>query len=116
MRHFARCDSLYNFWTPGTPCDETMEELLDQLGSALDPVERKRLSDEVQLHIMNQYQYFPLYWEQEATAWWPEVRGFAHSSPEATDSFRRFFHVWIDPDHKDDKSNRGQTSGPPGGL
>ena len=90
--------------------------LLDQLGSALDPVERKRLSDEVQLHIMNQHQYFPLYWEQEATAWWPEVRGFAHSSPEATDSFRRFFHVWIDPDHKDDKSNRGQTSGPPGGL
>jgi ABC-type transport system substrate-binding protein len=87
---------------------------LDQVDSTADPVKRKAISDEIQLHVMNQYMYFPLYWEQEAAAFWPEVRGYAHfPTPHG---FVKFQHVWIDPAHKDDKGFKAESSGIPGGL
>jgi ABC-type transport system substrate-binding protein len=114
LGHRYRCDSIYNAQTPGTECDAKLEDLFDQVDSAFDPVERQRLSDEIQLYIMEQYWKLPLFWEQEAQAWWPEVRGFA-AFPESSESFRKFAHMWIDPAHKDDSGFSGQTVGPPGG-
>jgi peptide/nickel transport system substrate-binding protein len=115
LGHHFRCVSTWNFWSPGTECDQKMEGLLDQVDSTVDPMERKKLSDEIQLYAMEQYWKFPLYWEQEAVAFWPEVRGYAHF-PTSQGSFLRFSHMWIDPDHKDDKGFRGQTTGVPGGI
>jgi peptide/nickel transport system substrate-binding protein len=112
---YLRCDSIENRWSPGTPCDEKLEGLLDQVDGTTDPVERKAISDEIQLHAMQQYMYFPLYWEQEAAAFWPEVRGYAHF-PTPYGSWLKFQSMWIDPAHKDDKGFSGQTTGLPGGL
>jgi ABC-type transport system substrate-binding protein len=70
---YLRCASVENRWRPGTPFYEKLEGLLDQVDTTANPVERKRISDEIQLHAMQQYMYFPLYWEQEAAAFWPEV-------------------------------------------
>jgi ABC-type transport system substrate-binding protein len=110
-----RCDSVRNFWTPGTECDTKMEGLLDQVDSTLDPVERKSVTDEIQLYVMEEYMRFPIYWEQEAMAFWPEVRGYV-AYPTASESFQQFSHMWIDPAHKDAKEFRGQTTGVPGGI
>ena len=80
-----------------------------------DPVERKRISDEIQLYAMEQYMFFPLYWEQEAVAFWPEVRGYSHY-PTPYGSWLKYQSLWVDPAHKEDKGFRGQTTGLPGGL
>src|SRR5919106_1354974 len=111
---YLRCSSYENRWSPGTPCDAKLEGLLDQVDSTADPVKRKAISDEIQLYVMNQYMYFPLYWEQEAVAFWPEVRGYAHFPTPY--GFVKFQHVWIDPAHKDDKGFQAESSGIPGGL
>jgi hypothetical protein len=114
LGHDFRCDSIgYNKQVPGTECDEKMEGLLHQVANTFDPMERKRLSDEIQLHAMKLYWKFPLFWEQEAQAFWPEVRGYA-SFPESSESFRKFAHMWIDPAHKDDRGFSGPTMGVPG--
>ncbi|MFQ6026959.1 MAG: ABC transporter substrate-binding protein, partial [Dehalococcoidia bacterium] len=115
MGQYFRCTSTGNHWMPGLDCDERMEGLLDQVASTIDPVERKRLSDEMQLYAMEQYWKFPIYWEQEAVSFWPEVRGYAHF-PAPFGSYRKHMHMWIDPAHKDDKGFKGQTTGIPGGL
>ena len=64
---------------------------------------------------MNKYVVFPIYWEQEAVAFWPEVRGYFHypgpSGPHVT-----WEQLWYDPAHKDDTGFSGQTSGAPGGI
>ena len=112
---YLRCASIENRWSPGTPCDAKLEGLLDQVDSTVNPVKRKAISDEIQLHAMEQYMYFPLYWEQEAVAFWPEVRGYAHF-PRPYGSWLKFQSMWIDPAHKDDKGFSGQTTGLPGGL
>jgi hypothetical protein len=64
---------------------------------------------------MKQYWKFPLYWEQEAVAFWPEVRGYAHF-PTSQGSFLKYYHMWIDPAHKDDEGFKGPTTGVPGGI
>ena len=64
---------------------------------------------------MEQYWKFPLYWEQEAVAFWPEVRGYVHH-PAPNSSFIKWEHIWIDPAHEDDRGFRGQTTGVPGGI
>jgi peptide/nickel transport system substrate-binding protein len=110
-----RCNAVRNLWNPGTECDQKMEELLDRVDSTLDPVERKRISDEIQLYAMEQYWKLDVYWETEAAAFWPEVRGYYHY-PKSNWHFWRWSHVWIDPAHKDDKGFRGQTTGVPGGI
>jgi peptide/nickel transport system substrate-binding protein len=115
MGHHFRCVSIWNFWTPGTECDQKMEGLLDQVDSTIDPIERKAISDEIQLYAMEQYWKFPLYWEQEAVAFWPEVRGYAHF-PTSQGSFLKYQHMWIDPAHREDTGFRGQTTGVPGGV
>jgi peptide/nickel transport system substrate-binding protein len=115
MGHHFRCVSIWNFWTPGTECDQKMEGLLDQVDSTIDPAERKRISDEIQLYAMKQYWKFPLYWEQEAVAFWPEVRGYTHF-PTSQGSFLKYYHMWIDPAHKDDKGFKEPTTGVPGGI
>jgi peptide/nickel transport system substrate-binding protein len=115
MGHHFRCVSTWNFWTPGTECDQEMEALLDEVDRTTDPAERKSLSDEIQLYAMEQYWKFPLYWEHEAVAFWPEVRGYVHY-PNSQGSFLKFQHMWIDPSHKGGKGYSGQTTGVPGGI
>jgi ABC-type transport system substrate-binding protein len=88
---------------------------LEELGPITDPAERKRVGDEIQLHLLAQYPYVSIYWEQEAVAFWPEVRGFVHV-PSPTTGFLHAIFMWIDPAHKDDTGFKGQTSGVPGGL
>jgi peptide/nickel transport system substrate-binding protein len=112
---FLRCDSSGNHWTPNGPCDEEIVALLDQAQTELDFTARKALSDEIQLRAMKTYGSFPVYWEQEAVSFWPEVRGYAHF-PAPNGSFLKFMHLWIDPAHKDDTGNKGQTTGVPGGI
>jgi len=114
---YLRCDSFSNLWSPGGPCeqDTTMKELLGKVDSTVDPVERRKFSNELQLHAMRQYSKIPLYWEREAVAFWPEVRGWAHF-PAPFGSWQKYQHMWIDPSHKDDKTFKGQTSGLPGGI
>ena len=115
MGYYFRCASPNNHWTPGLACDETAEALLDQAATTIDPAERKAISDQLQLYAMEQYWRFPLYWEQEAVAFWPEVRGYAHH-PQPSGSFVRWEQLWIDPSHAGDTGFSGQTSGVPGGL
>ena len=112
---FLRCDSQGNDWTPNGPCDLEIVALLDQAQTELDFTARKALSDEIQLRAMRLYGSFPVYWEQEAVSFWPEVRGYAHF-PAPNGSFLKFMHLWIDPAHKDDTGNKGQTTGVPGGI
>ena len=115
MGYYFRCASALNHWTPGSECDGTMETLLDQAATTIDADQRKAISDELQLYAMEQYWKFPLYWEQEAVAFWPEVRGYNHH-PQPSSSFVRWEHMWIDESLKDQGGYSGQTTGVPGGL
>ena len=112
---FLRCDSTSNDWTPNGPCDLDIVALLDQAQVELDADKRRDLAHQIELAAMKQYSSFPVYWEQEAVSFWPEVRGYAHF-PAPFGSYRKFMHLWIDPGHKDDTGNAGQTSGVPGGV
>jgi ABC-type transport system substrate-binding protein len=113
---YFRCDSSRTyFFYPDGECDQTMEDLLDQVDRALDPVERKRLSDEAQLRALENYWKMPLYWEQEAQAFWPEVRGYVYQM-SSSGHWRQFAHMWIDPAHREDKGFKGHTTGVPGGI
>ena len=115
MGSYFRCDSTGNLWTPGTDCDPEMETLLDQALNEADPVKRREISDKIQLKAMREYWKFPLYWEQEAVSFWPEVRGYFHH-PQPSGAHTDYEQMWIDPSHKDDTGNAGQTSGVPGGI
>ncbi|MCH8744443.1 MAG: hypothetical protein IIB31_02205, partial [Chloroflexi bacterium] len=112
---WLRCASIENRWTPGTDCDAKLEALLDQVDSTVDFAKRKAISDEMQLYAMEQYMIFPVYWEQEAVAFWPEVRGYAHF-PTPYGSWMKYQGLWIDESLRDDKSSSGQTTGYPGGI
>jgi len=114
LGHYYTCESLYNFQTPG-PCDEEVEAAFLELSGTIDPVERKKLGDQIQLRVMSQYWLTPYLWESEAVSFWPEVRGYYHFQSNSAAGMRRFWHMWIDPAHKDDKGNRGQVAGAPGG-
>ncbi len=115
LGNYLRCDSIENRWTPGTDCDQKLEELLDRVDGTTDPAERKAISDEIQLYAMGIYMWFPLYWEQEAVAFWPEARGYSHY-PAPFGSWLKYQHMWIDPAHANDKGFSGQTTGLPGGV
>ena len=115
MGYYFRCVSSNNHWTPGTDCDQKAEDLLDRVATTVDAAARKALSDELQVYAMEQYWKFPLYWEQEAVAFWPEVRGYYHH-PQPSGSFVRWEQLWLDESHKDDSGFSGQTSGVPGGV
>ncbi len=114
LGHYHRCDSLFNFQTPGTECDATSEALFKELSGAVEPAVRKELGHELQLYLMNQYWNFPVMWEEEAVAFWPEVRGYSHF-PGPTSSHLRWAHMWIDPARYDDTGFSGQITGVPGG-
>ena len=64
---------------------------------------------------MSQYWKLPVYWEQEAVAFWLEVRGYVHF-PAPFGSWVKYQHMWVDPSHKDDKGFKGQKTGLPGGI
>lgn len=116
MGAYIRCTSNDNRETPPDDlCDPEMEQLLDQVDGTVDFAERKALSDEIQLKEMARYYRFILYWEQEAVAFWPEVRGYVHF-PTPYGSWLKYQGFWMDPSHKDDKGYKGQTTGLPGGL
>ncbi len=114
LGHYHRCDSLFNFQTPGTDCDATAEAMFQELSQLTEPADRKELGHKLQLHLMSQYWNWPVFWEEEAVAFWPEVRGYSHF-PGPTSSHLRWAHMWIDPAHKDDTGYSGQTTGVPGG-
>ena len=115
LHRYVSCDSPLNRWEPGWVCDESIEALLDQAQVETDPDKRLALAREIELAAMKQYSSFPIYWEQEAAAFWPEVRGYVHhQSPVG--SFLKFMHMWIDPAHINDTGYAGQTSGVPGGM
>ena len=100
---------------PDQECDEKLEALFDQIDGTTDFTDRKKLSDEAQSYIMEQYWKIPLYWEQEAVAFWPEVGGYAHF-PAPFGSFVKYQHLWINESKRDDKGYSGQMSGLPGGI
>ena len=114
MGHYFRCNSVGNNLTPGTDCDPEMESLLDQALSEGDAVRRKEISDQIQLKSMREYWKYPLYWEQEAVAFWPEVRGYFHH-PQPSGAHTQYEQMWINNEFKDDKGNTGQVAGVPGG-
>ncbi|MCH8061215.1 MAG: hypothetical protein IH861_01790 [Chloroflexi bacterium] len=114
MGHYMRCISPNNHWTPQLPCDDFAEDLLERAGSTVDTNTRKAISDELQIYAMEQYWKFPLYWEQEAVSFWPEVRGYAHQ-PQPSGSFVRWEQLWLDPSHAGDTGFSGQITGIPGG-
>jgi ABC-type transport system substrate-binding protein len=116
MGAYLRCESIDNRETPPNDiCDPAMEKLLDEVDSIVDFEERKAKSDEIQLKAMRDYYRFPIYWEQEAVAFWPEVRGYVHY-PTPYGSWMKYQSMWMDPAHKDDSGFSGQTTGLPGGL
>ena len=115
VAEYLRCDSLYNHWTPYGPCDESIVALLDQAQVEPDLDKRLALAHQIELAAMKQYSSFPVYWEQEAAAFWPEVRGYVHF-PQPFGSYRKFMHLWVDTAHKDDTGNAGQTEGVLGGF
>lgn len=112
---FLRCDSAGNYWTPNGPCNQSIVDLLDQAQTELDPAKRLALAQEIELAAMKEYGSFPVYWEQEAVSFWPEVNGYSHF-PAPNGSFLKFMHLWIDPADKDNTGNAGQISGVPGGA
>ena len=114
LGHYHRCESHYNFQTPGTACDPTSEAMFEELSQLTEFEDRKTLGHELQLYLMAQYWNFPSFWEQEAVSFWPEVRGYVHF-PSPTGSHRRHHHMWINPDHYNDTGFSGQTAGVPGG-
>ena len=79
LGHYHRCASLYNFQTPGTECDATAEAMFEELSKLTEPAERKKLGQEIQVYLMAQYWNFPVFWEEEAVSFWPEVRGYSTS-------------------------------------
>ncbi len=111
---FPGCDSWSNSWTPSL-CNEDIVALLEQVRNESDDQERLQLAHQVELARMSHYNQFPLYWEMEAAAFWPEVRGYTHF-PEPAGSFLKFMHMWINPNRKNDTGYAGQTSGVPGGF
>jgi peptide/nickel transport system substrate-binding protein len=113
---YLRCDSQGNDWTPPNDnCDQAIVTLLDQAQTELDPAKRLDLAHQIELAAMNQYSSFPVYWEQEAVSFWPEVNGYSHF-PAPNGSFLKFMHLWIDPADKDNTGNSGQMAGVPGGI
>lgn len=112
---YTRCVSIENRWTPGTECDTELETLMDQVDGTADRTARKEISDEIQLYVMENYMWFPLYWEQEAVAFWPEVKGYSHF-PTPYGSWLKYQHMWIDPADREAGGFSGQTTGLPGGL
>lgn len=115
MSFYYGCASATNFQTPQNNCDAGSEDLLADLAAATSPADQKAASDAVQLYLMGRYLRFPLYWEQEAAAFWPEVRGYVHQ-PQPSGPFMRWEQTWIDESHADDSGFKGQTSGVPGGI
>src|SRR5919106_3603751 len=121
MGHYFHSGSLGdNLMAPAPPPSiqeqqDHVDAELAKLAATIDPVERKAISDELQIYLMENYWRLPVYWEQEAVAFWPEVRGYVHA-PEPSGSHTRFEQMWIDPAHKDDTGNQGQTTGLPGGI
>ena len=114
LGHYHRCASLYNFQTPGSECNASVEAKFEELGQMTAFEDRKKLGQEIQIELMNLYWNFPSFWEQEGVAFWPEVRGYVHF-PGPTSSHLRWAHMWIDPNHYNDSGFAGQTQGVPGG-
>ena len=109
-----RCD----FWrneAATNPCDANIANLMSQARIETDYGKRLELAHQIELSLMNQYNLFPIYWRQEAAAFWPGVSGYVHS-PSQFGSHTKFMHMWIDPDRKNDWSYAGQKTGVPDGI
>lgn len=113
--HYMSCDSPLNDQTSGWACAESIEKLLDRVRVEANPERHLALAHEIELAALKQYSSFPVYWEQEAAAFWPEVRGYVHF-PNNSGSFLKFVHLWIDPAHAGGTIYTGQVSGVPGGT
>ena len=114
LLQFLRCDSQWDSETFGL-CGDNIVTFLEQAQNTKDPKIRRDLIHRSELALMSKYNRIPIFWRQEAAAFWPEVRGYVHF-PYRAGSFQKFMHMWIDPAHADDTGNAGQTTGVPGGL
>ena len=114
VERLLACDSYGKERNPEL-CTPDIIALLDRAQVETDPAKRLALAHEIELAAMKQYSSFPIYWEQEAAAFWPEVRGYVHF-PSPSGSFLKFMHMWIDSAHMNDTGYTGQTTGVPGGI
>ena len=110
---FLDCNSPYNFWKldsrkTSRHCDAELQELLAMAETETDHEKRLQMAHMIELAAMRQYSSLPIYWEQEAAAFWPEVRGYVHF-PSPSGSFLKFMHMWIDPKHAGDTGNAGRA-------
>ena len=120
VARYLSCESPYNYWTIDPQntvqhCDVEIEHLLDRAETETDQAERLELAHRIELAAMRQYSSIPLYWEQEAAAFWPEIRGYAHF-PTPSGSFLKFMHLWINPEGFLAMAKAGKDSPPPGSL
>ena len=114
MEYYLKCESRILLKIPEL-CSPSVLGMLEQARTELDPTKRLELAHQIELGLMRQYNVFPVFWEQEAAAFWPEVRGYVHF-PSRRGSFRKFMHIWIDLNHGNDSGFAGQTTGVPGGI
>ena len=92
-----------------------IDRLIKLAGDTIEPTARKAVSDDLQLFAMENYMKFPMYWEQEAVSFWPEVRGYWHH-PQPSGAHTQWVQMWFDPSNEGDSGYSGQTSGVPGGI
>lgn len=74
-------------WNDSGYCDEEYDALAQQQAKAVDPVERKRILDEIQQKIYNERPYIILTYDVRIDAWSPRWEGFVESS-------QGFFNNW----------------------
>ena len=117
MGRYLLCASTGNLWTPNYDEDHgcPFDDLLADAQNETDRAARKAMSNEIELMAMREYRKFPVYWEQEAVSFWPDVNGYVHF-PAPFGSFRKHMHMWMDPSEKDNSGFSGQKSGVPGGI
>ena len=52
LGHYHRCASLYNFQTPGTNCNDSVEAKFEELGGLTAFEDRKKLGQEIQIELI----------------------------------------------------------------
>ncbi|MDP6063940.1 MAG: ABC transporter substrate-binding protein [SAR202 cluster bacterium] len=72
-----------------------VDELFEQQRSAVDPVERKRILQEIERLAMEDAAWIPLFWEPSIKAWQSYVKGYTNS-PINQPVQDKFEVVWLD--------------------
>ena len=117
LGQYWKCASTRNhayFPDRADQCPQKVQDLFDQVDITADRAQRQALADDLQLAIMEDYTKIPIYWEQEAVAFWPWVEGYVHFP--APQGYTQFDQIWRNDAKKDEGGHSGQTSGWPGGI